>query len=76
MVHRSTLSDIISALTDGEENDYLFSGHKAEYWQEEQNKILEIFANMCSIEVNGYSSKAALRNMFGDLYYAFWGIVK
>lgn len=64
-------SDIISALTEGKENDFLYSGHSTAYWQNEKNKCLEIFANMCSIEINGYDSKEALQSVFDELYKAF-----
>ena len=64
-------SDIISALTEGKENDFLYSGHSIAYWQNEKSKCLEIFANMCSIEINGYDSKEALQSMFDELYKAF-----
>lgn len=70
------LSDIISALTRGNENDYLIVGHDSEYWKDEKNIYLEIFANMCSMEINGYDSLTELKEMFGELYDAFCEMVK
>lgn len=70
------LSDIVSAITCGNENEYLFSGHSPEYWRNEKNRCLEIFANMCSIKINGYGSESALKTMFHELYAAFERMTK
>ena len=70
------LSDIISAITCGNENEYLFSGHSPEYWRNEKNRCLEIFANMCSIKINGYGSESALKTMFHELHDAFERMTK
>lgn len=71
------LSDIFSALSYGSLNDILYSGHSAEYWQENvYNSYLEIFANITSIDVLDYDSKAEFSNILKELYEAYKELVK
>ena len=66
------LSDIISALSEGELNDILCSGHKPEYWKENiSNSYLEIFANMASIDILDYDSKAEFDGILEELYQVY-----
>lgn len=72
------LSDIISALSKAEFNEYLFAGHSAEYWGVDANICMELFANINSIEVLEYDSLKEIKGLFPDLYEAYkevggWG---
>lgn len=72
------LSDIISALSKAEFNEYLFAGHSAEYWSTDANIGMELFANINSIEVLEYDSLKEIKELFPDLYEAYkevggWG---
>lgn len=62
------LSDIISALTKGKINQYLPATHAEEYWGIEHMESMEIFANLCSIDVNGYACKEVFKNIFRELW--------
>lgn len=65
------LSDIISALSDGELNDILTAGHEKEYWSDEAMKCTEVFANLCSMTINGYQSVETVRQLFPELFLAY-----
>lgn len=65
------LSDIISALSRAEFNEYLLAGHSAEYWRERSNIEMELFANINSIEVLGYDSLKEIKELFPELYDAY-----
>lgn len=72
------LSDIISALSKAEFNEYLFAGYSAEYWSTDANIGMELFANINSIEVLEYDSLKEIKELFPDLYEAYkevggWG---
>lgn len=72
------LSDIISALSKAEFNEYLFAGHSVEYWSTDANIGMELFANINSIEVLEYDSLKEIKELFPDLYEAYkevggWG---
>lgn len=69
------LSDIISALSDGELNDILTAGHDKEYWNSEKIKCTEIFANICSMDVNDYKSKLIIKDLFPELFSAYEGVL-
>ena len=58
------LSDIISALSKAEFNEYLFAGHSAEYWSTDANIGMELFANINSIEVLEYDSLKEIKELF------------
>lgn len=66
------LSDIFSALSEGSLNDVLYSGHLPEYWKEDPtNLYLEIFANIASIDLLNYASKAEFEGILKELYQAY-----
>ncbi|MCI8967506.1 MAG: hypothetical protein HFH75_07980 [Lachnospiraceae bacterium] len=66
------LSDIFSALSNGELNKVLFSGHEKEYWLEDGTRAcMEIFADITSINILGYNSKAEFDGMLKELYDAY-----
>lgn len=65
------LSDILSALSAGRLNDVLYGGHQAEYWEDNINVCLEIFANISSIDILGYSSKKEFNGILKELYAAY-----
>ena len=66
------LSDIFSALSEGSLNDVLYSGHMPEYWKEDpENQYLEIFANIASIDLLNYDSKAEFDGILEELYQAY-----
>lgn len=64
-------SDILSALSDGELNSLLTATHDEVYWGKPRMKSLEVFANLSSIEVNGYESKAIIKELFPELVEAY-----
>ena len=70
------LADIISALSRGEFNEYLPIGHDKEYWSDDTNIVLEIFANMSAIDILGSKSKEEFDYIFRKLYNAYKGILK
>ncbi len=70
------MSDIISALSYGELNDYLITGHDAEYWKNDKYRSMEIFANISSIDVMGSSSRAEFSSLLEELYDAYKELVK
>lgn len=71
------LSDICSALSEGEWNDILYGGHLAEYWKEDgKNVPLEIFANIAGIDILDYDSKAEFDGFLKELYDAYRGLVE
>lgn len=66
------LSDIFSALSEGQLNGILYGGHSAEYWRKDsKNVCLEIFANMASIDVLGYKSKDEFSGILKELHDAY-----
>ncbi len=70
------LSDIISALSKADLNDYLFVGHSSEYWKDKVSLSMEILANINSIEVLGYDSMAEVKRYFPELYEAYKEMVE
>lgn len=70
------LSDIISALSKADLNDYLFVGHSSEYWKDKVSLSMEILANINSIEVLGYDSMAEIKRYFPELYEAYKEMVE
>ncbi len=70
------LSDIFSALSDGKLNEVLYGGHELEYWLEDRTHASkEIFANITSIEILGYKSKAEFSGILEEIYKAYKEIV-
>lgn len=69
-------SDIISALTKGEWNAYLSWGHKPGYWKNQNNVIMEIFANITCIDVLGYSSKEEFNGLLKEIYEVYKEVLK
>ena len=70
------LSDIFSALSDGKLNEVLCGGHELEYWLEDRTHASkEIFANITSIEILGYKSKAEFSGILEEIYKAYKEIV-
>lgn len=63
------LSDIISALTEGEVSGMV--GHNKEYWQIHNRKALEIFANMSAIDILGLPESCELSGMLKELFEAY-----
>lgn len=72
------LADIISALSKGEFDDILGFSHHKDYWREDDGiKVyLEIFANIASIDVLGYESKAEFSGLLKEIYEAYKEVVK
>lgn len=68
-------SDILSALSEGELNNLLAISHGIDYWKVPRMKSTEIFANLCSIEVNGYASKTILEQLFPELMEVYGGML-
>lgn len=69
-------SDIISALTKGELNNYMLWGHQPGYWEKHGNVSLEIFANIACIDVLEYSSKAEFNGLLKEIYEAYKEVLK
>ena len=66
------LSDIFSALSNGELNKVLFGGHKKEYWLEDGTRAcMEIFADITSINILNRNSKVEFDGMLKELYDAY-----
>ncbi len=66
------LSDIISALSRGDMNDILCAGHEKEYWENNPDYIcMEIFANIASIDVMDYGSRAEFHGLLQEIYAAY-----
>ena len=71
------LSDIFSALSDGKLNEVLCGGHELEYWLEDRTHASkEIFANITSIEILGYKSKAEFNGILEEIYKAYKEMVR
>lgn len=68
------LSDIISALSMNEIDVPI--GHDNEYWSDNDNVALEVFANISSIDVIGNDSKDEFDSLLKELYKSYKGIVK
>lgn len=70
------LSDIISALSNGEMNDALYVVHEQEYWEADTSHVpTEIFANMVSIDLLGNKSRAEFKGILKELYEAYKEII-
>ena len=70
------LSDIFSALSDGRLNEVLYGYHAPEYWLKDRTRASkEIFANITSIEILGYKSKAEFSGILEEIYKAYKEIV-
>ena len=71
------LSDIFSPLSDGKLNEVLYGGHELEYWLEDRTHASkEIFANITSIEILGYKSKAEFNGILEEIYKAYKEMVR
>ena len=71
------LSDIISALSEGCLNNILCSGHGTEYWKENTvHSYLEVFANIASIEILDYASKAEFNGILQEIYEVYKEMTK
>ena len=68
------LSDIISALSMNEIDVPI--GHDNEYWSDNDNVALEVFANISSIDVIGNDSKDEFDSLLKELYESYKEIVK
>lgn len=68
-------NDLISALTRGKANDILLVGHSAEYLLDEQDRAMEIFADITSIDMSNSSVKSELKGIFFELYNAYKEVV-
>ena len=73
------LSDIISALTEGDTtlNSILCAKHDKKYWL--QNKVytyLEIFADMSSIDVLNYESREEFKGLLKEIYEAYRELIE
>ena len=73
------LSDIISALTEGDTtlNSILCAKHDKKYWL--QNKVytyLEIFADMSSIDVLNYESREEFKGLLKEIYKAYRELIE
>lgn len=73
----AALQDTISALTQGDFNEFLSVGHEKKYWQSNGKlKYMEVFANIASIDITSTKSKSVLENEFSELYEAYKEMVK
>ncbi len=71
------LSDIFSALSDGRLNEVLYGYHAPEYWLKDRTRASkEIFANITSIEILGYKSKAEFNGILEEIYKAYKEMVR
>ena len=71
------MSDIISALSQGDMNDYLIAGHSREYWQQNSRNVsLKVFANIASIDTLGSASKSELITVFKELFSVYEELIK
>ncbi len=71
------LSDIFSALSDGRLNEVLYGYHAPEYWLKDRTHASkEIFANITSIEILGYKSKAEFNGILEEIYKAYKEMVR
>lgn len=68
------MSDIISALSYNEIDVPI--GHGNDYWDDERNVSLEVFANISAIDVLETESKKEFNAILKDLYSAYKEIVK
>lgn len=68
-------SDIMSALSKAEFNEYLVAGHSAEYWMDGTITSMEVFANLNSIEILDYDSMEEIKRLFPELYDAYKEVV-
>ena len=68
------LSDIISALTEGDPalNNFLYVGHRKNYWLKDKNRIFfEMFANMSSINTLNSKGKPEFKRLLKEIYKAY-----
>lgn len=72
----AAISDIISALSKAEMNDFIIAGHEEEYWNDEINLYSELLANISSVDIIGYNSKELFNGMLKEFYDAYEEIVK
>lgn len=63
------LSDIISALTEGDMSGRV--GHDKKYWQVHEHKALEVFANISSIDVLGLPESHEFSGILKELFDAY-----
>ena len=71
------LSDIISALSLGDFNEFLYVGHDKAYWENNPDYVaMELFANIASIDVMDYDSKAEFHGLLEELYEAYKELVR
>lgn len=70
------LSDIISAVSLGDFNEFLYVGHDKAYWENNPDYVaMELFANIASIDVMDYDSKAEFHGLLEELYEAYKELV-
>lgn len=73
----AALSDIFSALSNGEMNDILYAVHETPYWKMDVSHVSrEIFANMVSIDLLGNQSKAEFEGILCELHKAYKELIK
>lgn len=73
----AALSDIFSALSNGEMNDILYAVHETTYWKMDVSHVSrEIFANMISIDLLGNQSKAEFEGILCELHKAYKELIK
>ena len=73
----AALSDIFSALSNGEMNDILYAVHETTYWKMDVSHVSrEIFANMVSIDLLGNQSKAEFEGILCELHKAYKELIK
>lgn len=71
------LSDIFSALSEGDLNEILYSGHPVEYWKGSNKKVcMEIFANIASIDILDCKSKEEFGGILRELYEAYKELIQ
>ena len=73
----AALSDIFSALSNGEMNDILYAVHETTYWKMDVSHVSrEMFANMVSIDLLGNQSKAEFEGILCELHKAYKELIK
>ncbi len=73
----AALSDIFSALSNGEMNDILYAVHEPTYWKTDVSHVSrEIFANVVSIDLLGNQSKAEFEGILYELHKAYKELIK
>lgn len=68
------LSDIISALSNN--SIKVCIGHKTDYWNDEENIVREIFANISSIDILNNEAKIEFGSLLKEIYEAYKEIVR